>query len=83
MKKKSFLESAKSSSDKFISFFPGKVFLNDAAAELGLDSKQYVELICSSLKAPEGETLKILGNEIENALRGILPERTIKSDSVK
>ncbi|BCO09328.1 hypothetical protein GF1_17040 [Desulfolithobacter dissulfuricans] len=72
------LESALADNEKdFMAFFPGKVFLRDAAQQLGMTSDSYIDLVCNSLIAAEDDPLSELGALIEQELSAHLPLRNL------
>lgn len=64
--------------EDFLRVLPGKSLIDQAADVLGIDSDRYVSLVSSSLNCDDESTpLGQLGNEIETALSGYLPPRTL------
>lgn len=62
------LRAALEDEDQFLRYFPGKVYLSLLADQLGMTKQAYVDLICNSLLAGEGDELIGLGQ----AIRGVL-----------
>lgn len=70
------LETAlRGSAEEFNKYFPGKVFVKDAASALGLDIQFYVDLVSSALNASDEDPLSTLGAQLRLALADYLPHR--------
>lgn len=63
------------SSDELLRVLPAKVFLHDAAEQLGVAKDRYVQLVCDALLAHEGSPLSGLSGAIAAALENVLPRR--------
>jgi hypothetical protein len=64
-----------STPEEFQKYCPGKVTITRAARALGMDVNPYIDLVCSALKAHEGDALLELGKRLESALAPHLPSR--------
>ena len=71
------LENALASTEpmQFLTLFPGKVFLPDAARSLGIKPSRYRELVNNALVADDNSDLSALKKSIESVLSEYLPPR--------
>ena len=61
--------------EDFHKFFPGKVFLSQAAQKLGMNSERYCEVVIAALAAPTPDLVE-LSQGLEDAFRDHLPGRS-------
>jgi ABC-type molybdenum transport system ATPase subunit/photorepair protein PhrA len=55
----------------------GKMLFPIAARTLGLNRDQFVEVVCTALRAPDSDALRTLGKRVAAALEPYLPSRSV------